>query len=183
MLCEYRECFPRTLCNKGQGSGLLLQQLCSLGCKCPAFLQVQPGIYQLTSSRSWEQPQLSFPPALSTHFLLPYLILQLLSLGAPWAAAASPSVLSVLSAVHAAKPQRKQEWKRKKPVAQEWCSGRDVLCPAPGDSGGEPGMGAGLVMRVRSCQDASGCRKAMERLQWLLFPPNTSNPWALQPLL
>lgn len=103
---------------KARAQGSFYSNSALLAVNAQLSFRSSPGIYQLTSSRSWEQPQLSFPPALSTHFLLPYLILQLLSLGAPWAAAASPSVLSVLSAVHAATPQRKQEWKRKKPVAQ-----------------------------------------------------------------
>lgn len=135
-----------------QRPGLLLKQLCFLGWKCPVFLQVQLwylsiNFLQILGTATAVlpfSPEHPLPPA------LPHL--QLVSLRAPWAAAASPSVPS---SVHAAKPQRTQEWKREKPVAQEGCSGRTRLCLAPGEVGVSPEWGAGAVRRVTSCQEAS----------------------------
>lgn len=121
-----------------QRPGLLLKQLCFLGWKCPVFLQVQLwylsiNFLQILGTATAVlpfSPEHPLPPA------LPHL--QLVSLRAPWAAAASPSVLS---SVRAVKPRRTQEWKREKPVAQEGCSGRTRLS-CTWRSGGEPRVGS-----------------------------------------
>lgn len=70
-VCEYSECFPWTLCNKGQGS--FSSSSAFLAVNAQFSFRSSSGIYQLTSSRSWEQPQLSFPPSSPEHPLPPAL--------------------------------------------------------------------------------------------------------------
>lgn len=66
LLSEYSECLARRLCNKGQG--FFQSCLAFLAVNAQLSFRSSSGFYQLTCSRSWEQPQLSFPSSYSTHF-------------------------------------------------------------------------------------------------------------------